>query len=62
MSDEDDLMVWQDVLDEVAAGRTGNLRCPICQKGEVVLDRDERRTRLECRACHRFIEGRMANE
>jgi hypothetical protein len=59
---EDDVMYWQDALDEVAAGRTTGLRCPFCDQGEVVVERDPPKTRLECRACHRFIEGRMANE
>jgi hypothetical protein len=53
-------MAWQDVLDAVAAGREQNLRCPFCSKGEVAVDRNEQRLRLECRACRRYIEGRMA--
>ena len=58
--DEEAAMAWQDVLDEVAAGRERDLRCPFCSKSEVVVDRNEQRLRLECRACRRFIEGRMA--
>ncbi|MDB4964464.1 MAG: hypothetical protein JWN44_153 [Myxococcales bacterium] len=58
--DEEAAMVWQDVLDAVAAGREQNLRCPFCSKGEVFVDRNELRLRLECRACRRYIEGRMA--
>ena len=57
--DEEAAMVWQEVLDEVAAGRERNLRCPFCQKGEVAVDRTEQRMRLECRACKRYIEGRL---
>ncbi len=59
--DEEAAMAWQDVLDEVAAGRERNLRCPFCSKGEVVVDRNEQRLRLECRACRRFIEGKLAS-
>ena len=65
---EDDVMYWQDALDEVAAGRTAGLRCPFCDKGEVSVERGDpaqgqaKKIRLECRACRRFIEGRMANE
>ena len=33
--DEEAAMVWQDVLDQVAAGREQNLRCPFCSKGEI---------------------------
>jgi hypothetical protein len=58
--DEDAAMVWQEVLDEVAAGRTTNLRCPFCNKGEIAVDRNVERVRLECRGCRRYIEGRMA--
>jgi transcription elongation factor Elf1 len=62
VEDEEAALVWQDVLDEVAAGRAGNgriLRCPFCSKGEISVDRNDQRLRLECRACKRFIEGRL---
>jgi hypothetical protein len=59
--DEEAAMVWQDVLDEVAAGRERDLRCPFCQQGQVAVDRNEQRVRLECRGCRRFIEGRLAS-
>jgi hypothetical protein len=62
LGEDEELMLWRDVLDEVAAGRTQALRCPVCNEGQVVVERDQRRTRLECRACRRFIEGRMADE
>jgi hypothetical protein len=58
--DDEAAMVWQDVLDEVVAGRVQNLRCPVCGKGDIVIDRNEQRLRLECRACRRFIEARPA--
>jgi hypothetical protein len=57
--DEEAAMVWQDALDLVAAGRANDLRCPFCNKGEVTVDRNEQRLRLECRACRRFIEGQF---
>lgn len=59
--EEEDALIWQDVLDEVAAGRKQNLLCPFCKKGEISITDDEwqKRTRLECRSCRRFIEGRM---
>jgi transcription elongation factor Elf1 len=59
--DEEAELLWQDVLDAVSAGRERNLRCPFCQKGEISVDRNEQRMRLECRACRRFIEGRMTS-
>jgi hypothetical protein len=58
--DEDEVIIWQDVLDDVAAGRVVGLTCPFCKKGEIKVDRQPQRTRLECASCKRFIEGRMA--
>jgi hypothetical protein len=62
--DEDDVVLWQDLLDSVAAGREKGLQCPFCQetgkKGEVEVKREAHKTRLECRTCKRFIEGKMA--
>lgn len=58
--DDDEAMIWQDVLDEIAAGRGQELHCPFCQTGEVAVVRGPERTRVECRTCRRFIEGRFA--
>lgn len=58
MNDED-MIYWQDVLDSIAAGRTGNLLCPFCKKGQVQVTQRERVTRVECPTCRRFIEGQM---
>jgi hypothetical protein len=60
MTNEDEGMMWQEVLDEVAAGRTERLRCPFCRKADVKVAHGADRTRIECPACRRFIEGRMA--
>ena len=64
-SDNDDeaAMMWQDVLDEVAAGRARNLHCPYCEKGEIAVTSDEqtRRTRIECKGCKRFIVVKLAD-
>jgi len=61
--DEDDIVLWQDLLDEVAAGRSKGLRCPFCPpttKGsEVVVTKEGFKTRVECQVCHRYLEGRM---
>lgn len=59
--DEDEAAVlWQDVLDDVAAGRVQGLRCPLCKQGDVKVDRNPQRLRLECTRCRGFIEGRLA--
>ena len=58
---EDDIILWQDVLDLVVSGKTSNLVCPFCQKGPIEITQKERVTRLECRSCRRYIEGAMAD-
>jgi len=63
-SDDDEAaMMWQDALDEIAAGRSRNLRCPYCEKNEISVTHDEqtKRTKVECRGCKRFIEVRLAD-
>lgn len=61
--DDEAAMMWQDCLDEVAAGRPRNLRCPYCEKGDVAVSHDEqtKRTKVECKSCKRFIEVRLAD-
>ena len=60
---EDAEFMWQDVLDDVVAGRLQNLRCPFChaagKSGQISVEETEERTRLECRSCRRFLEGRF---
>jgi hypothetical protein len=60
--EDEAMMMWQDVLDEVAAGRTRNQHCPYCEKGELAVTFDEqtRRTRVECKGCKRFIVVKLA--
>jgi transposase-like protein len=64
MDEEEAMMMWQDVLDLVAAGRTSDLTCPFCKKGQVQVKKIEqtRQTRLECSACRQFIVGHLADE
>ena len=40
MSDEEDetMIVWQDVLDEINAGRRSGLVCPSCKKGQLQIE------------------------
>jgi hypothetical protein len=60
---EDEAMIlWQDVLDEIMAGRTSNLRCPFCREGALSLTRGPRNTKIECPRCHKYIEGRFGEE
>jgi hypothetical protein len=57
--DDEDMILWQDVLDAVSAGRTSDLACPFCKRGVVQVSDRGRVTRLECPACRKFIEGSM---
>jgi ribosomal protein L37AE/L43A len=64
MDQDEAMLLWQDVLDLVAAGRTGELVCPFCKKGQVQVKEIEgtKQTRLECPACRQFIVGRFRQE
>ena len=58
--DEEELIIWQDVLDQVAARRAEPLACPHCQAAPLsVEDRPNGLTRISCPACLKFIEGRF---
>lgn len=56
---EDDFIYWQDVLDEIAAGRRAQLRCPFCQTAGLRIEEKGQHTRIECSSCRHFIEGRF---
>ena len=61
--EDEDLIAWQDILDEVASGRGAQLRCPFCREGEILVEQGDRgRTRLSCPKCKKFIEGSMGPE
>ena len=58
--DEEALIVWQDVLDQIMAGRPGDLSCPHCQTRPMVVDeRPDGTTRVSCSKCGKYIEGRF---
>ena len=56
---EDDFIYWQDVLDDIAAGKRSALRCPFCQAVGVKVEPKGPLHRIECPACKHFIEGRF---
>ena len=64
MDEDDAMMMWQDTLDLIASGRTTDLACPFCKKGNIQVKKDEasRQTRLECPSCRQFLVGRMAGD
>jgi hypothetical protein len=63
--DEEALIAWQDVLDQVMAGRPGDLACPFCRHRpltveELVAGEDlGGSTRISCSKCGKFIQGRF---
>ena len=59
--DEEALILWQDVLDEIAAGRGDGMSCPHCSHRPLEIERlPERITKVTCTSCKKFIEGRFA--
>ena len=62
MSEDEDMITWQDTLDLIQAGRVSNLQCPFCKKGLISITKKERVTRIACASCRKFIEGSMGEE
>ena len=58
--DEEALVVWQDVLDMIAAGRPGETSCPYCQHRPLTVEEVDSSTRISCSQCKKFIQGRFA--
>jgi hypothetical protein len=57
---EDDFIYWQDVLDDIAAGRRASLACPFCQAVGLKVDtKPTGLVRIDCPACKHYIEGRF---
>ena len=58
--DEDDIVLWQEVLDQVVAGRS-DLGCPFCKAGTLLIERGAStgRLRVSCPSCRKFIEGAL---
>jgi len=55
--DEEEAIAWQDVLDEIFAGRKDNLACPFCGARPLAVTDNGPRTRIQCTKCGKFIEG-----
>ena len=58
--DVEALSLYEDVIQEVLAGRTEGLACPICKEGELECEYDGTRVFLKCRDCGKFFEGYLA--
>ena len=53
------MIYWQELLDLIVAGRTSDLKCPFCKKGQVNVTQVHLVTRLECPTCRKYIEGHL---
>jgi hypothetical protein len=63
VTDEEDFILWQDVLDNIAAGRPGGQVCPFCRTGKLDVVTGERgRVSVSCPNCKKFIEGSIGSE
>ena len=57
--DEEALMLWQDVLDAVMAGRPSEASCPHCNHRPLTVEEVDFSTRISCSKCKKFIQGRF---
>ena len=60
ISDEEELSVWQDVLDRVMAGRVSWHSCPFCGEASITAEIDEFQISVRCEKCGKYIEGRLS--
>jgi hypothetical protein len=60
--EDEEMIVWQDTLDEISAGRTSALRCPFCNDGKIEITKRGRATRVSCKKCGKFIEGQIGSQ
>jgi len=56
--DDETFILWQDVFDEIAAGRPNNISCPKCGHHPLSVDqKPDGKTRIACSKCGSFLEG-----
>ncbi len=59
---EELLLMLQDVLTSAASGRTENLRCPVCERGDLAVEEgDQGWIKLQCPQCGLQFEGLLGN-
>lgn len=62
--DQEELMLMlQDTLTQAASGRTDGLRCPVCERADVVVEEgsDEGWLKIECPKCGLQFEGLLGH-
>ncbi len=58
--DEEELIAWQEALDQIAAGRPGEASCPHCGHRPLVIEESDGATKISCSKCGKFIHGRFS--
>lgn len=58
--DDDAMVIWQDVLDVVVAGRPGEASCPLCSHRPLQVEDVLGQTKISCAKCGAFIQGKLA--
>ena len=57
--DESAMIAWQDVLDQVVAGRPNDLVCPHCRHRPLTVEEVDYATRISCAKCGKYIQGKF---
>jgi hypothetical protein len=59
VGEDEEMILWQDTLDEIMAGRRSGLVCPACKKGQLQIEDRPRGLRIACPECKKFLEGAL---
>ena len=59
-NDMDALDKYQDIIQEVLAGRVDGQHCPYCETGVLKINFDGSKMMIKCPECGRFFEGMLA--
>ncbi len=57
--DYDKLVIWQDILDEIMAGRTQGHRCPKCRAQGLEVEHTPAQIFIKCNECGITFRGRL---
>ena len=57
--DYDELVIWQDILDEVMADRTTGHRCPYCHAEGLLVEKTPAQVFIKCNECGKTFKGRL---
>ena len=57
--DYDQLVIWQDILDEIMAGRTKGHLCPVCHAAGLDIEKTPAQIFIKCNECGVTFKGRL---